>query len=264
MEGFWSSVSSWWSEKTNSPLYFTYLGFLAVWNWKFFQVIFLESADLFSTPRIEYVKSALLFSVPVPESIPIWISGLIDWLANFSWHLMPPIIFTYLAIVYLPKLNAWAFDIHLTNHFSRKSAYRVANLAYEKGMEQSMKEVLESKDRQIQTQQKIQKKEKTLQKTLTDKERWEIEYNEFEKHPLFSKFQEILTSVYKHNGVIEYADTLSFRNKEILSLGADIKAVADAKKLITITDSDGNVTKIALTDKGRFFAEKYLETYSLI
>jgi len=261
MSEFLSSFSKWFSEKTSSPLYFTYLGFLVVWNWKFFQIIFLENGDLFFEPRIGYINSELLFSIPVSEKIPLWASFIIDWFTNFTWHFIPPVILTGLAIKYLPIIHAWAFNIHLTNYFSRKSAFYSADLAYEKGKEQSLKEVSESKDRQIRTQQKIQKKEKTLQKTLTNKEQWEIEYNEFEKHQLFFKFQQIIICIYKFSG------KLNPINKSIVD--SDIKAIAHTKDLISFLEKKDSsmgwaYEAINLTDKGKFFADKYLEKNPLV
>ncbi len=100
----------------------------------------------------------------------------------------------------------------------------------------------------------LPRKHRELQKTLTEKKDWETEYGEFEKHPLFFKFQQVLASVHEHLGYI---------NDDYV----DIKAVAHAKNLIIFTkDKDTGLLgkRIELTDKGRFFADKYLEKHPLV
>ena len=247
MDGFWSSVSSWWGEKTNSPLYFTYLGFLVVWNWKFFQVVFLESPDLFVAPRIEYIKSTLLFSVPIPESIPFWVSSLVDWLSNLSWHIGPPIFFTFLAIVYLPRLNALAFDIHLNNYFARKNSFRNANLVYEKGETARLKEeVVEKKQQQVQ--------KKAIEKAKTEDEKWDDEFLENEKVLDESGFSILLTIIYDKTGHI--TDPMSGR----LIVSKTAVAFADSFGLIQFNDPRNRIT---LTEKGKYFSKKFLKNNRL-
>ena len=127
MDGFWSSLSKWFNEKTSSPLYFTYIGFFIAWNWKFFQIIFLENENLFLTPRIEYIKSKLIFHTPLYSKISERLNIPIDWLLNTAWHILPPAIFTYLAIVYLPKVHKWALDKYLESRFERKKYLNMIN-----------------------------------------------------------------------------------------------------------------------------------------
>ncbi len=118
MDGFWTSFSNWFNEKTSSPLYFTYTGFFIAWNWKFFQIIFLESETLFKTPRIEYIDSHLYIHVHP------WL----DFILNPAWHVIPPAILTYSAIVHFPHIQKWAFDVYLNNRSDRKRMFLTKKL----------------------------------------------------------------------------------------------------------------------------------------
>lgn len=253
MDGFWSSASKWFNEKTSSPLYFTYIGFFVAWNWKFFQIIFLENENLFLAPRIEYIKSKLFFSTNFSLIIPAWLHILVDWLLNTAWHILPPALFTYLAIVYLPKLHKWALDKYLESRFERKRMFATKKfeddkwlLDQEKIHSRTRKDFASIKEQQLEV-------EKRIQKTMTDEERWELEYQEFEKIPTFFKFKQIIETIYKHNG---YVEDSSVRHVE-----AGVLAVADARGLVSYVD--GRRNDIELTKKGKFFAKMYLEKYPL-
>lgn len=255
MNGFWSSASKWFNEKTSSPLYFTYIGFFVAWNWRFFQIIFLENENLFLAPRIEYIKSKLFFSTNFPLIIPAWLHILVDWLLNTAWHILPPAIFTYLAIVYLPRLHKWALHKYLESRFERKRMFEIKRfeddkwlLDQEKIHSKTLENFASVKEQQLKTEERIQK-------TMSEEEKWGIEYQEFEKNHSFYKFKQIIETIYKYNGIIDerlgdapHADTSSL-------------ATADTRELTTYSGSSRNV--IELTKKGKFFAKMYLEKYPL-
>lgn len=188
MDGFWSSFSKWFSEKTSSSLYFTYIGFFITWNWKFFQIVFLEKETLFSSPRVEYIASKLLFITPHYFGSHLWVENVINWVLNLSWHMIPPAIFTYLAIVYLPRVHTWALEKDLDNRFERKRMFKTKQRVYDqwlleqgKAHEGTLRELVEVTHRQAESEKKIRS-------ALTDEERWRLEYKEFEKVPSFYKF----------------------------------------------------------------------------
>lgn len=257
MDGFWSSASKWFSEKTSSPLYFTYIGFFIAWNWKFFQIIFLESENLFSVPRIEYIKSKLFFSTPLYSKFPEWARISIDWILNTVWHILPPAIFTYLAIVYLPRLHKWALDKYLENRFERKKMFEIKKFEHDKWLldqenlhSQTLKNFASIKEQQLATEERIKK-------TMSDEERWELEYQEFEKSSTFFKFRQIIETIYKYDGFIESTETF----QPIRHADAGSLAMADTRELISYRDGSRNT--IELTKKGKFFAKMYLEKYPL-
>ncbi len=245
MDGFWDSVSIWLKEKTSSPLYFTYIAFFVAWNWKFFQLIFLEDASAFSTPRIEYIDGHLLFSFSVPW-VWHWIAVVCVWLANALWHVLPPAIFTFLSIKYLPMVHKWAFGIYVKNHFERKRMYREADLEYQKEKTVYTKEVAKEKKEQA-------KQKSIIKKSQTQEERWDEEYEDFKKDALFQKFQQIVDVVYTNKG-----ETSTWAGAAYQRLvGADILALAHAKGLVEISNQNSD-EKISFTEKGRYFVKRYL------
>jgi len=257
MDGFWSSASKWFNEKTSSPLYFTYIGFFIAWNWRFFQIIFLESENLFSAPRIEYIKSKLFFSTHLYSIIPGWLHIFIDWLLNTAWHILPPVTFTYLAIVHLPRFHKWALDKYLESRFERKRMFEIKKFEHDKWLlnreklhSQTLENIASVKERQSKVEERIQK-------TMTDEERWELEYQEFEKIPTFFKFRQIIETIYKYGGFIETTENFEpIRHADAGSFG-----MADTRGLISYIGDSRNA--IELTKKGKFFAKMYLDKYPL-
>ena len=234
-----SSFSKWFGEKTSGPLYWTYFCFLITWNWKFFQLVFFEDASLFTSPRVEYIDN--LFYTPSNFM-------LIDWFINFAWHLVPPALFTYFAIVYLPRLNRWAFKIHLTNYFDRKTLFQEHKVVYEKKMANLTKQEAVAKIERV-------AQEKIIEKAKTEEEKWSDEFNELTAHPIFLKFKQIITSVYEHEGRTE--SFLYDKNTRIVD--TDALAFVHSKSLVNIKTNKSNQEILEFTDKGKFFVSKYLE-----
>jgi hypothetical protein len=231
MSEFWSSFSKWFSEKASSPLYWTYFGFFVAWNWIFFQVIFLEDASLFTRPRIEYLNALSL--------TPFDISA-VDWVINVAWHVLPPVLFTYIAIVYLPRLHKWAFEIYLVRYFERKTMFQERKAEYEKKMTKLTKqEAVAKKERAEQ--------EKIIERTKTEEEKWDIEYEKFENGNYQVRFQHVLDCIYEHRGITYN----SYNGNRYLS--AEDLSLADSWGLVTYDQKESRIT---LTDKGKYFAKK--------
>lgn len=245
MEGFWESASRWFNEKTSSPLYFTYVTFFIVWNWKFFQVVFLEDATLFNTPRIEYIESNLDFYFVLPW-VWQWISEACVILVNILWHVLPPVLFSYFSIKYLPLVHKWAFGIYVNNHFARKSVYRTANLEYEKGKTSNLQKVADEKQKQV-------KQRNIIEKSQTQEERWLEDYESFKRSNIFQKFQQLINVVYTNGGRTgEYVGS-SFRR----NIDTDILAYVHAKGLIDLS-GQGSKEIVEFSEKGKYFVDKYL------
>lgn len=234
-----TSLSKWFSEKANSPLYWTYLGFFVAWNWKFFQIIFLEHESLFTTPRVEYLETL----IPAPSGIAI-----LDWGINLLWHAVPPVIFTYIAIMYLPRLHRWAFEIYLKYHFERKTMFQEQKAEHERKMAELTKREADAKKERVEQEQIIEERK-------TDEERWGKEFRELSAHVLFLQFKQIIDVIYENNG-----RTVRWSNDHPRRMvNTNVLAFAHSKGLINITSNNDDNEVIELTDKGRFFVSKYLE-----
>ena len=228
-----SSLKTWFDDKISSPLYSTYLGFALIWNWHFFQVILLEDASLFKEPRIEYLKS-VLFS---PFNEAIW-----NWLLNTAWHILPPVLFTYLAIVYLPRLHKWAYEIYISHYFERKAMFYEYETRYEKKM-------LELTTQQVSAKKERVNQEQIIDKLRTQEEKWQEELEQVKRPHLLKGFQALVDAMYKQGGFI-YAHAV----EKYISNASEIIAFADINSLVEIEKNESGVASIQLTDKGKHFS----------
>lgn len=235
MADFWTSLSKWFDEKANSPLYWTYFAFLIVWNWKFFQIIFLEDSSLFTRPRVEYLSAFNL--TPTNQ---VWF----NWLLTAAWHILPPAILTYAAIVWLPRIHEWAFDIYTDNLFKRKMLFQRKKVEYEEEMAKLAKQEVVAKKATV-------KQRRTLEKTKTQEEKWEEEINPFASSAEnFQAFSAAVRVAYKAGGEIttQANDADSYRNY----ISSQDLSRLDTWGLVEI--SKGRYSqKLVLTEKGKYF-----------
>ena len=233
MSEIFSSLSRWFNEKANSPLYWTYFGFFVAWNWEFFQVIFLEHESLFEQPRIEYLDSILLH----PTSV-----GLIDWLFNLIWHVGPPAILTYVAIVWLPSIHHWAFGIYTENLFVRKLAFQKRKVKYEEDVAALTKK--EAKAKKVQATQK-----KEIERAKTQEEKWLDEFDQIKRQDLLQSFQRLVGALYQRGGIL-YGSQVS----DHLSNASAVMAFAGTHDLINTEKRESGSPIVQLTDKGKYFS----------
>ena len=234
MNDFWSSFSKWFGEKANSPLYWTYFGFFVAWNWKFFQIIFLEDANLFTAPRVEYLNTLLVS----PFEILV-----VDWFINLAWHVVPPALLTYIAIVYLPRLHKWAFGIYLVHHFDRKTMFQEHKANYEKKMAKLTKQEAVAKKARVEQEQ-------IIERTKTQEEKWRDEFEQIKRPDLLNGFQRLVGIIYQHGGVL-YAYQIEDSS---LNNASTIVAFAGTNDLINTEKRESGSTLIQLTDKGKYFS----------
>ncbi len=248
MDGFWSSFSKWFNEKTGSPLYFTYIAFFITWNWKFFQIVFLESPSLFTTPKIEYISSHLPFSTGQ------WI--VLDWILNTSWYIIPPAIFTFLAILYLPILHKWALEKYLNSHFERKELFETRQRKYNEWQLSLEKEKAETLGKIVTVKKRQLKQTAEIKKSTSKEEQWEEEFESIKGSALYiAGMSQLSNIIYNKSG-----KTRQFNGTDYsLLIGSEILALADSKGLINISGERGT-EKIELTEKGRFFMSHYLDS----
>lgn len=247
-EDITKSIQDWFKEKTSSPLYFTYIIFLVAWNWKLFYILFFEDASLLKTSHIEYI-STFEFHINVFSNV-FW-SVIISWILNTGWHLIPPIIFTYLAIEYFPILHKWAHTIHIKNYFDRKLAWDNANLDYEKRRTKYLQQEVIQKGIQVSEKKKIEK-------IQTEEEKLEKELNQSLLD--FQNLEAIkvaINVVYGTKG--RYSN--NFRDPNVVDgyrtfISSDFLSRLDTLGLITINTRE---TQIEFTNKGKYYIRKLRE-----
>lgn len=243
------SLSSWIREKISSPLYFTFVLFYVVWNWKFFYFLFLEDALLLRRPRFEYIYHNLTIHLPLYD-IPRWIQVILNYIAGFAWHLLPPLMFTYLAIVYLPRIHLWALNLHLKSHFDRKRVYDDALLTYQK-------------EKTLQLEEKAKQKEKQevaisrIERAQSQEDKWSEEF------VAFSKNQENITALRQAQNIIyQFEGRYVARRNEAVSpnyINHESIALLDAHGVLRLKKEVNDVPRMELTDKGKHFVLKIQE-----
>jgi len=227
------SLIGWWKEKTGSPLYLTYLVFVIFWNWKSVYILFFESEERLNRPRIEYLNEYMFESG----------IAFLDPLLNMTLSFVPPLIFTYFSIKYLPYVHAWAHDIHLRHYYARKKAFDTADLQYERGKTTLLKEKGVQK-----RQQQVSRKQ--IESSLTQEERWEKEFEVIkadEKNVVAIKAA--YETVYTTSGRFG-SNTNSFLDSGITHIEPDILSRIDTLEIAVI---DWRTSRLTLTAKGKYF-----------
>ncbi|MBI2120962.1 MAG: hypothetical protein HYT94_05060 [Parcubacteria group bacterium] len=227
------SFGEWFKEKTSSPFYFTFIGFVIIWNWKFFYILFWESSELFKAPRIEYVVSNFESSI----------------FAHLTWFLFIPIVSTYIAIVWLPKLNAWAHKIYIKNHFERQRAYDRERLAYEREKTENLRN--EVKEKTIQKELKYE-----VEKDLTQEEKWDLESKDlFSIDENISALRKANDAIYKTGG--KFATEIANLNQSYATyIPPTLLSRLDTLSLASIRNRSTNYGEISFTPKGKYFVLK--------
>lgn len=185
MENILSSFGEWWREKKNSSLYFTYLFFLILWNWKFLFLLFVEDNI---PPFVSNFQYALSLYEPITNHY--WV----DFLIYKGCALLPPVLFTFLAVKYLPRLNAWAHEIEVGNYFKRRLVYDEQRTEFERQRTTFLKDIAEQKEKQ-----KAYKED--IEEQTTEKEQWQNEFAELASDKVFVKaMSNAIDAIYYHAG----------------------------------------------------------------
>ncbi len=254
MDGFWSSFSQWFSEKTGSPLYFTYIGYFIAWNWKVLQVIFLESSSLFVAPKIEYVTQSLSITL-MPETAGL-LAVTINLIANFAWHVVPPAVLTFLSIKYLPYVQKWALREYLLSRFDRKKIFETKQREYntwlvgqEREKQKELGEMATIKKEQV-------KQKEAIKKATTKEEEWIQDFVKLESHSIYPKFKQLTDAVYSNRGGTHESAGFGQATRIVDS---DMLALAHSMGIISISGKSNLDEKIEFTDKGRFFVSRMID-----
>jgi len=228
--------SDWVREKleASNSLYYTYIFFLISWNWKFFHVLFIENHELLKTTRIEYVYNNIFFSIDLPQKIN-HLENVFNFIINFSWKVLPPIFFTYIAIIYFSEIKNKAHAVGLKFFFQRKLEFDKQERDYEKDKTKLLREIKETT--------KINKSLKyEIIDIKSDKPAWEEEFKNLSKTNL-DRLRKVNQEYYANAGGL----TDNFNNFYIDPASL---SYADTNGLISI---DNKNKTFSLTDKGKYF-----------
>jgi hypothetical protein len=242
MENFWSSLSKWFNEKANSPLYWTYFFFFIIWNWKIFQIIFLEEASLFNTPRVEYIENYYYWHPTGQIALDIAVA--------FLPRSIPPAILTFLSIKYLPWIHSWAFDIYTDNLLARKESYRQKELDSDNRM-------AKLKRREASVKTRISKQEEVINAVKSEEDKVVEEISKITDRSLLTGFQGLVRVIYSEGGALAVNDFETLR-RSLPGSHSEVLSFAGVRDLIVTTERSYGQSKIGhieLTEKGKLFSK---------
>lgn len=187
-------------------------------------------------PTIEYAQQMLLTQ---------------GWGHHFLYFLLFPCISTYLIVWWLPLLNGLAHRRHIKYYYQRALLADRELLEYEQKKNASLISLSEVKKEQAEVKEEIERHTSTA-------DLWHSEFETFKKHTLYpSGMYQLREVVYDNSGKTKrWAG-----NQYMRIIDTGFLALIDTKGLVTIKGVDDD-EKIELTEKGKFFMLKYLETSS--
>ncbi|HEY0980143.1 MAG TPA: hypothetical protein VGE18_01895 [Candidatus Paceibacterota bacterium] len=230
-------------DRITSPFYGYFLISWCVINWKIIYAAFFVDQEKvfekFGLLRIEYLSNELFLKL---NEVSYWLH---------FW------IFPFISTLILFWISPY-----ITREFYRKSLKNQIALKVIEIQETTKKVKEEEKLIKQQTNLIKEKTEKAKQNKKAGNENpeilWEEEFKNFISSSIFSKFTQILDSIYIHEGKIrvESAMSLSYSRNYDFEIDKDVLVFADTNNLIKIS----NGKTISLTDKGKFFAQKYSQS----
>ncbi len=233
MDNIFNSFNEWWNERRNSSLYFTYILFLVLWNWKVLFILFIENNV---PPHVSNFQYAISLYLPITGQFPL------DFLLYKANALLVPALLTFIAIRYLHEVNSWAHRIGVSNYFERRLIYDEKRADFEDKRTDFLKRIAEQKEKQ--KGYKIDIEEQT-----TDKEKWQNEFADLiaDKNLSFSKaMAKAIDSIYYSRG--------SFNHGEF---GKDLLDLLLSYQIISVQIRDGVGERLEFTQKGENFAKMF-------
>jgi hypothetical protein len=228
------SITKWIKERTTSPMYGTFVFSVILWNWEFFYVLFWQNDEKLSVPAIEYVQLNYILEVSRWEHV--------------LYFFVFPLISTYIIVWWLPIVNNWVHKKHLSFYYKKKIIIDEAKLEYEKKQEENLKIYSKIKKDQVEVK-------KEINKNISDEEKMLMAFNDFKNMKSYhGLMKQVKDSIYDNNGKVLEHDGINW----VQHVSVDNLAIADSKKIINILGVGSN-RRIELTEKGKFFMEKYLE-----
>lgn len=223
--------------RTTNSLYGTFFISWLVFHWNFiFSVIALDDSKIFQIKGI--LKNEYLLQRYFDFG---------DWYFWFSWIM--PFLLTYLIIWKLPK---WV----LLDAYDKTEEYEVNKKIIR------TKQQIKIEQEEVKLQEQMAKKTTAVAKQITEEKKikeadptisWNEDYERFKKLDFSYKFSKIIESYYKRQAnIIDYDDY----NNVVFEIPEDVLAYVHSNGIV---DIDKNSNKIEMTEKGKYFINKFLE-----
>jgi ribosomal protein S19E (S16A) len=228
MDELAKSISTWFKEKTSNPVYFTFLLYVVICNWRVFYVLFFEDATLLTMPRIEYAER---FNVQ-------------NRLIGLLWHFVLPTLLTFITIRYLPYVYTWAHRYYTKHHFDRLRIADEARRDFERDRARFLAETAGYKEQQATNTRRIEQ-------ASSEEDRW---YEEFNELYIDEQFVNALNTADR----VIYGKTGRYvtRASEVAdSNGLIIPAHLSILETIGLITIDHEKRRIQFTPKGLYFVK---------
>lgn len=241
MSGYIDSFFEHWQKRTRTTVY----GLFAFWwialhSELFYTVLFVDQDKILSQKHM--LKNEYIWSKYIQH----------QYLSFWIWQAIlfaTACLLTYLMIWWLPRLVInRAYAKEKDNDFDRQEIKIRADKKIEKlkaRLEGQKRTTLREAETTRQVEKKIEKQ--------TPEVVWEREYQQLKASNLWSFFDELVESLYRHGGKVTYIGR-GFANNPEFQINQDILAYADSNALI---DYDRKANTISLTDKGKYFVKQY-------
>lgn len=242
---FVKSFESTLDERMWSSMYGTFIITWIIANWQaIYTTLFIDQELIFKTYNLLKIDYVWLYFY--------------GW-GNFTtyWKLFfEPIIFTYLIIWFLSKIELICFKKNYTNKINQRNAAIEEEeklLQKEKNLEENRWKILDKKEENID-------KEKKIEKEITNEEKWEDDFIKLRTWVIFtSSMHDLRRSIYEFNWRTRETD--NFNREVIFQLTSEQTSYLHVNGLIDFQDGTGNQI-IELTEKWKFFMKRYIEIIS--
>lgn len=232
-----NSITEVFKTRLTNSLYGTFFVTWFIFHWNFVFSVFALSDD----------KILQIYGLLKNDYLVQHYFNVNDWYFWFSWVM--PFILTYIIIWKLPE---WI----LLKAYGKTEEYevdkRIIKISQQRRVEQEKAKLEEQTAKKVTAVAKQVVEEKKI-KEADPTIGWNDDYERFKKLDFAHKFSKIIESFYKRRAQI--IDTNDY-NQVDFEIPEDILAYAHSNGIIEI---DSGPNKIAVTDKGKFFINKFLE-----
>ncbi len=223
-------------ERISSPFYGYFLFTWLLTNWKLvYAAFFLNQEEVF-------IKTGLLRNEYLETLFPK------NWEIFLNFVLIP---------IFLTFLIFWVFPygtrLFFRKNIKNKKALKIIELQESQKEKKEEKELVQQETALIKEEIEKAKEEKKAAEENPEI-LWERDFKAFQKLALFRKFKQILDAIYENDGQTK-AHYNSLTQSYDFKVDTDILIYSDTNGLISLGQGAG----IALTKKGRFFAQRHSE-----
>lgn len=213
-------------ERITSPFYGYFVISWIIVNWRLIYIaFFVRGEDIFKKTNL-LSNEYLFFNIPSFRTVGYWLDFL---------------IYPFIATLFIFWLMPYITRIYFLKNIRNKKALKLIELNENKEIKKEEKELVVAEKNLIKEEVE---KAKQIKRAIIEAPEvlWLKEYEQFVKNNLFYEFKKVMQKVYQIDSQV--------------TLSASMVAFLDLNDIGSVAGWQQNVT---LTDKGKFFARRFLE-----